>query len=68
MSKSQPLSAGVGFADLLTLILITLKFCGVINWPWWMVLLPLLLSGLASLLLLALSGVFLWLASNSEKD
>lgn len=29
------------FLDVLTLIFITLKLTGVINWSWWLVLLPL---------------------------
>lgn len=31
---------GVGFLGLLGLVFITLKLCGVINWSWWLVLLP----------------------------
>lgn len=35
---------GVGFCGLLTLILITLKLCKVISWPWIWVLAPLWIS------------------------
>lgn len=33
--------AGIGFTGLLQLVFITLKLCGVINWPWKYVLIPL---------------------------
>ena len=39
--KSSSSSAGVGFTGLLQLVFITLKLCGVINWPWKYVLIPL---------------------------
>ena len=39
--KSSSSSGGVGFTGLLQLVFITLKLCGVINWPWKYVLIPL---------------------------
>ena len=30
----------MGFCEVLTLIFIVLKLCGVIGWAWWQVLLP----------------------------
>lgn len=33
-------SSGLSFAGLLTIVFITLKLTGVINWSWWLVLLP----------------------------
>ena len=33
-------SGGVGFFGLLTIVFITLKVTGVINWSWWLVLSP----------------------------
>jgi hypothetical protein len=43
MSKQTQQSAagGVGFFGWLALIFITLKLCGVITWPWWIILAPL---------------------------
>ena len=32
---------GISFCGLLTIVFITLKLLNVINWPWWLVLLPL---------------------------
>ena len=34
-------SHGIGFFELLQIVFITLKLCKVINWSWWLVLLPL---------------------------
>ena len=33
-------NSGIGFFGLLTLIFITLKLTGYIDWSWWLVLLP----------------------------
>lgn len=35
---------GCGFSGLLTIAFVVLKLCGVINWSWWLVLLPLIIS------------------------
>ena len=37
-------AAGCGFSGLLTIAFVILKLCGVINWSWWLVLLPLIIS------------------------
>ena len=37
-------NGGCGFCGLLTIAFIVLKLCGVINWSWWLVLLPTLIS------------------------
>ena len=34
-------SNGIGFLGLLGIVFIVLKLCGVINWSWWLVTLPL---------------------------
>lgn len=39
-------SGGIGFADLLTIVFITLKLCGIIAWSWWWVLSPLWISAI----------------------
>lgn len=41
MNKSNQSSGGIGFVGLLAIVFIVLKLCGVINWAWWIVLLPL---------------------------
>ena len=48
MSKSTTKSAGgagVGFCEVLGIVFIVLKLVGVIDWSWWLVLLPLIISG-----------------------
>ena len=37
MDNNSPQTAGIGFFDGLLLLLIALKFCGVITWQWWQV-------------------------------
>jgi len=37
-------SGGIGFVGLLTIVFITLKLCGVINWTWLWVLSPIWIS------------------------
>jgi hypothetical protein len=45
MSKqSSSSSGGIGFVGLLTIVFITLKLTGFINWSWWWVLSPSLIS------------------------
>lgn len=36
-------NSGVGFMGLLTIVFITLKLIGIINWSWWWVLSPIFL-------------------------
>lgn len=37
-------TSGVDFTDLLTIVFIVLKLCGIITWSWWWVLSPLWIS------------------------
>lgn len=39
-------SGGIGFAELLTIVFITLKLTEVIDWSWWWVLSPMWISAL----------------------
>jgi len=41
MSKESTSSGGIGFFGVLGIVFIVLKLVGVINWSWWLVLLPL---------------------------
>lgn len=43
-NTSSSSSGGIGFAGLLTIVFITLKLCGVIQWSWLWVLSPLWIS------------------------
>lgn len=38
--RSQSSNSGIGFFGLLTIVFITLKLCGVIDWSWWWVTSP----------------------------
>lgn len=40
-NSSSSKSSGIGFFSLLGIVFIILKLCHVINWSWWLVLLPL---------------------------
>lgn len=54
MSSSNFSSSGViGFAGLLTIVFITLKLTGYINWPWIWVLSPIWISSLVIVCILA---------------
>ena len=37
-------NVGIGFIDVLQIVFITLKLCGVIDWPWMWVLSPIWIS------------------------
>ena len=56
------LGGGCGFSGLLTIAFIVLKLCGVINWSWWLVLLPLIIAiGLPiAIILLVVLGCFIY--------
>lgn len=43
MSETRS-SGGIGFVGLLTILFIGLKLTGYINWSWWLVLSPILIS------------------------
>ena len=61
MSSEKSQVGGVGFFSLLGLLFIGLKLTGVINWSWWLVLLPLygpLVLVLSIICLFFLAGVF----------
>ena len=44
MANKTTISLGGTFSNLLTLIFITLKLTGFIDWSWWLVLSPLLVN------------------------
>lgn len=55
-------SGGCSFSGLLTIAFVVLKLCGVINWNWWLVFLPLIISiGLTiAIVLIMLLVYFVW--------
>lgn len=61
MSENSSNSGGIGFIGVLTLIFITLKLLGLIDWSWWWVLSPLLISwAVALVVILAVLAGSLW--------
>lgn len=56
-------NGGTSFTILLTITFIVLKLCGVINWSWWLVLLPMLISTGLGLLFLILAIIFIIFAA-----
>lgn len=62
MSKNIPVSGGIDFFGLLTIVFIVLKLTHYIDWSWWWVLSPSLFP-LAILFLIAVgAAIFLMLA------
>lgn len=55
-------ASNISFWGLLTLVFVTLKLCGVIDWSWWVVLLPSFVSIACLLLCLAFAAVCLGIA------
>ena len=48
-------TSGVDFTELLTIVFIVLKLCGVIAWSWWWVLSPLWISAIGWVILLIIA-------------
>lgn len=44
MNKEVNVSGGISFTGVLQIVFIILKLCNVINWSWWIVFLPTLIS------------------------
>lgn len=62
-------SGGTGFVGLLQITFIVLKLCGVINWSWWLVLLPSIISvGLTIILLIVCFIVAAVMSIKEEKN
>ncbi len=61
-NNSNSSSGGIGFVGLLTIVFITLKLTGFIDWSWWWVLSPSIISvGLVILFLLIYGGYYLFI-------
>ena len=55
MSKSSSgSSSGIGFTGLLTIVFVTLKLLGKIDWSWWWVLSPMWICAAVVIAILAL--------------
>ena len=57
--SSSSAGGGIGFVGLLTIVFITLKLLGKIDWSWWWVLSPLWISAIIFLLIIVVVVWFL---------
>ena len=58
MSRENSSSSGIGFCGLLTIAFIVLKLTKYIDWSWWWVISPLLISTAIGVIL---AIVFIWI-------
>lgn len=56
---SKNITIGPGFLGCLALLFVAFKLLGIINWSWWLVLLPILVAPILGLLVI---GVVLFVA------
>ena len=61
-------NSGVSFLHVLTFIFIILKVAGVVNWTWWVVLLPSLFYFLAMLGVMLVVGAVALVMFSKNKD
>ena len=60
---------GIGFVGLLTIALIVLKLCGVIEWSWWVVILgPFLCSLGLAVVIISVTVAILWFLADHKKN
>lgn len=55
--SSSSSSGGIGFTGLLTIVFVTLKLLGKIDWSWWWVLSPLWIGLSVTLTILLIIGI-----------
>ena len=62
MNESKPIVVrGTSLPTLLTVLFVALKLCGVIDWSWWWVLSPILITvGITVTALAAICGILAW--------
>ena len=60
--NSSSSSSGIGFVGLLTVVFVTLKLVGKIDWSWWWVLAPIWISAsLGIVLLISVVALACWM-------
>lgn len=60
MSKNRSNSSGIGFTELLTIVFVTLKLLGKIDWSWWWVLSPLWIVASLTILIIGIALLLAW--------
>lgn len=58
--------AGLGFVGALQIAFIVLKLCGVITWNWWLVMLPAIIYGSLTILIIILTIVLALLSYGKD--
>lgn len=61
-SNNNVTTGGITAVDVLQIVFIVLKLCGVIKWSWWLVLMPLWISlgiGIIAITIFVIYGVWL---------
>ena len=64
MSRENSSSSGIGFCGLLTIAFIVLKLTKYIDWSWWWVISPLLISTAIGVIL---AIVFIWIEEKNYR-
>ncbi len=59
MKSETSSGGGIGFIGLLTIVFITLKITGFIDWSWWWVLSPIIVGAALVLLFLLIVGIWM---------
>ena len=67
MSTTNNSTGGISFAGLLTIVFVALKLTHVIDWSWWWVVSPLLVSIALALVILAITGIVILCIRASDK-
>ena len=67
MSESKSSNGSVGFVGLLTIVFITLKLLGKIDWSWWWVISPIWISAGFALLVLLIALLIVFIIAINEK-
>lgn len=66
-SSSSSSSGGIGFVGLLQILFIALKLTGYISWPWWQVMLPIIISAALVVVLLLVLGIAMFLDQSAKR-
>ena len=62
MGNKKSMGCGTFFLNLLTIVFVILKLCGVIAWSWWLVLLPTIIWAVITIIVVIIAIKFFgWL-------
>ena len=66
MSNGNNAGGGIGFIGLLTIVFITLKLIGKIDWSWFWILSPIILSSILVVIILIIAGLLMLFGGRDE--